>query len=303
MGRGDLAGAGRELAALNVIAGADADTQFGPVLSALRASVAGAQGDLPAARTAIDHALALVAATDGLGAHLEIAALAIRLEADGEHAARRNGRRPDPAAGRRATSSLASAHEALDRITAAGGRKSTVFVLLDTCARAEFSRLGGPGDADLWNAVASSELADPYLSGRAPRRYQQAAALLGGRRSRTDAASALREADRIARQLSAAPLAAEVATLARHARIDLNPTAAPAAAAAEAPPDPAGLTAREREVVVLLHDGLSNAEIARTLFISEKTASVHVSNILRKLGVTSRVQAAAAAGRYRSTDG
>ena len=49
----------------------------------------------------------------------------------------------------------------------------------------------------------------------------------------------------------------------------------------------------EREVITLLSDGLSNAEIARTLFISEKTASVHVSNILRKLGVTSRIQAAA----------
>jgi DNA-binding NarL/FixJ family response regulator len=48
-------------------------------------------------------------------------------------------------------------------------------------------------------------------------------------------------------------------------------------------------------VIALLADGLSNAEIARTLFISEKTASVHVSNILRKLGVTSRLQAANAA--------
>ena len=84
---------------------------------------------------------------------------------------------------------------------------------------------------------------------------------------------------------------AEIAILARRARIDLT---APAPAP---PPDPgpAGLTPREREVITLLSDGLSNAEIARTLYISEKTASVHVSNILRKLGVTSRLQAAAAA--------
>ena len=82
---------------------------------------------------------------------------------------------------------------------------------------------------------------------------------------------------------------AEIATLARRARIDLatpGPVPLPA-------PDPLGLTAREREVITLLSDGLSNAEIARTLYISEKTASVHVSNILRKLGVTSRIQAAA----------
>jgi DNA-binding NarL/FixJ family response regulator len=60
------------------------------------------------------------------------------------------------------------------------------------------------------------------------------------------------------------------------------------------------LTRREREVLRLLGHGLSNAQIARTLFISEKTASVHVSNILRKLGVTSRVQAALAASRLAS---
>jgi DNA-binding NarL/FixJ family response regulator len=62
-------------------------------------------------------------------------------------------------------------------------------------------------------------------------------------------------------------------------------------------PDPTGvgLTPREREVLALLGNGLTNAQIARTLYISEKTASVHVSNILRKFGVTSRIQAAAAA--------
>jgi DNA-binding CsgD family transcriptional regulator len=54
-----------------------------------------------------------------------------------------------------------------------------------------------------------------------------------------------------------------------------------------------GLTAREREVLALVAAGRSNREIANTLYISVKTASVHVTNILRKLGVTNRVQAAA----------
>jgi DNA-binding CsgD family transcriptional regulator/tetratricopeptide (TPR) repeat protein len=55
----------------------------------------------------------------------------------------------------------------------------------------------------------------------------------------------------------------------------------------------AGLTPREREVAVLLADGLTNAELARRLFISPKTAAVHVSNILAKLGLSSRTEVAA----------
>ena len=61
--------------------------------------------------------------------------------------------------------------------------------------------------------------------------------------------------------------------------------------------DPYGLTIREREVLALLVDGLTNRRIAEALFISESTASVHVSNIIGKLGVSNRVEAAATALR------
>jgi DNA-binding CsgD family transcriptional regulator len=61
--------------------------------------------------------------------------------------------------------------------------------------------------------------------------------------------------------------------------------------------NPAGLTARELEVVALVAEGLRNAEIARRLFLSEKTVAHHVSAILRKLGVTTRSQAGAEAAR------
>jgi len=57
------------------------------------------------------------------------------------------------------------------------------------------------------------------------------------------------------------------------------------------------LTPREREIANLLAEGLSNAQLARRLFISPKTAAVHVGNILRKLGVSSRTEVAAARGR------
>ena len=92
------------------------------------------------------------------------------------------------------------------------------------------------------------------------------------------------------------PLAREIAVLASHARIDL----AAEAVGSEAPIDAAaalGLTARETAVIRLLAPGYSNQQIADALFLSRKTASVHVSNILGKLGVANRVQAAAIAQR------
>jgi DNA-binding CsgD family transcriptional regulator len=61
--------------------------------------------------------------------------------------------------------------------------------------------------------------------------------------------------------------------------------------------NPAILTAREREVLALIAEGLRNAEVAERLFLSGKTVDHHVSAILRKLGVRTRAQASAEAGR------
>ena len=61
--------------------------------------------------------------------------------------------------------------------------------------------------------------------------------------------------------------------------------------------NPANLTPRELEVLALLGNGLTNAEIAERLFLSEKTVAHHVSAILRKLGVANRVQAVTEAAR------
>ncbi len=78
-------------------------------------------------------------------------------------------------------------------------------------------------------------------------------------------------------------------TLARRARLKL-PAMAPITADAER-----GLTRREREVLVLVPQGRTNREIGKNLFISEKTASVHVSNIMAKLGAANRTEAGAKA--------
>ena len=63
------------------------------------------------------------------------------------------------------------------------------------------------------------------------------------------------------------------------------------------PADPYGLTVREREILALLAEGRTNRQIGETLFISPSTAGVHVSNILGKLGATSRAEAAGIAVR------
>ena len=66
--------------------------------------------------------------------------------------------------------------------------------------------------------------------------------------------------------------------------------------------NPFGLTPRERQVLAALAEGATNREIAAALFMAEKTASVHVSRILAKLGVRSRTEAAAVAHRLALVD-
>jgi ATP/maltotriose-dependent transcriptional regulator MalT len=117
---------------------------------------------------------------------------------------------------------------------------------------------------------------------------------------RDGGATRLRRAAELAQRLGARPLSEDIALLAQRARIPLVPDGDAGTPAPE--PDRLGLTAREFEVLRLVAAGRSNREIAGELFISAKTASVHVSNILAKLGVTSRGEAAATAHRLRLFD-
>jgi DNA-binding CsgD family transcriptional regulator len=99
--------------------------------------------------------------------------------------------------------------------------------------------------------------------------------------------------------LDAAPLVEEIETVARHARIDLVPGSPPGAPeAGERSSGPRlHITDRERDVLSLVAEGHTNREIGDRLLISEKTASVHVSNAMAKLGALSRYEAAAIAER------
>ena len=123
---------------------------------------------------------------------------------------------------------------------------------------------------------------------------RQAALASGG--DRDVAAGRVRRAAEIAGGLGAQSLAGAVALLARRARISTEGAAAVESTGA------AALTPREFDVLRLIAAGMSNARIASELFISPKTASVHVSSILSKLGASSRSEAAATAHERRLLD-
>ena len=112
----------------------------------------------------------------------------------------------------------------------------------------------------------------------------------------------LRAACAAAAETGAKLLSADIASLARRARIDVDtvePVEAPEGE--ESPAARLGLTPRELEVLLLVAEGRTNRAIGEALFMSEKTASVHVSRILAKLGVSGRVEAAAVAHRLGLT--
>jgi len=160
---------------------------------------------------------------------------------------------------------------------------------------AELARAGDEPDPEAWSAAAERFVALGLPFELAYTRWRQAEALVLAGGDRTEAAEALREAADIAARLGANLLTAEAEGLARRARL---PVGSERASAPETPErDRLGLTEREHSVLALVAEGCTNRQIGEALFISEKTASVHVSRILAKLGVRSRVEAATAAHR------
>jgi DNA-binding CsgD family transcriptional regulator/tetratricopeptide (TPR) repeat protein len=173
--------------------------------------------------------------------------------------------------------------------------------------RAEAARAGSHNAPGAWALAKAAwqKRGDPYAAAYAGLRETEAR--LAGRRGRAEAETVLGEAYRLALPLRALPLLREIETLARRARLRLpaeEAETAPAGepAAASDARDGFGLTRREREILGYLAAGWTNREIGEALFISPKTASVHVSNILGKLGVQGRVQAAAVAHRLGLAD-
>jgi DNA-binding CsgD family transcriptional regulator/tetratricopeptide (TPR) repeat protein len=164
-------------------------------------------------------------------------------------------------------------------------------------AEGEYERARGVARPERWSEAAETwdRLQRPPLAAYC--RWRQAEALVAAGASRAEASGPLRQAHAVAARIGAKPLAEQLELLAQRARLEL---ASPDAG----PPDPKqglqetlGLTPREAEVLTLLARGYTNRQIAEALVISARTAGVHVSHILRKLGAPNRREAAAIAHR------
>jgi DNA-binding CsgD family transcriptional regulator len=170
-------------------------------------------------------------------------------------------------------------------------------------AEAEHERVSGVASPESWSeaAVAWDRLERPPLAAYC--RWREAEALVAAGASRSKAAAPLREAHAVAARIGAKPLLWELELLAQRARLDLSPPEAVVVNAKQGLEKTLGLTPREAEVLTLIARGYTNREIAAALVISVKTASVHVSHILRKLDAPNRLEAATIAHRLTPPDG
>ncbi|MBM7783748.1 DNA-binding CsgD family transcriptional regulator [Tenggerimyces flavus] len=153
-----------------------------------------------------------------------------------------------------------------------------------------------PNTSELWEEATHRCASAGLRWDEAIARYRWAQALLHERAGKAAVAVPLRTAYKLTDELGAGPHRHLVEELAALARISLSE---PDVAAIDLPAAFRSLTHREREVLSHLVVNRTYAEIARALFISEKTVSVHVSNLLRKTGATSSRELAAVAQRIK----
>ncbi|MYX25294.1 AAA family ATPase [Streptomyces sp. SID8381] len=288
LARGDLPEAARQLAVAQESYGKYAHApQHAIPLARLTIAVAAGEGRLPDARAELERVLerGFPPGTHRYG--WPVLLTAATMEA---RAAALPGAGADP--GHTAT---------LERVRDAARTLPTVVPVwqaYESWVRAELARAAGRDRPEDWSGVVAAfeTFERPYDLARV--RCRLAAALLAGGDAdgRDRATELLRLAHAVADHLGARPLADKAARLARGARLSLAAVPERRAVAAD-PVESLGLTPREQDVLRLVALGRTNRQIAEELFISPKTASVHVSNILAKLDVSGRGEAAAVAHR------
>ncbi len=288
---GDVSAARGAIGELRRLSPGTVDPQWIEPLHSLVAELALLE-DRPAdARAAVAQGLATMDGSEDGGRTVRLIWIGLMAEATGAERARALGEPFDEGV----------ATVLLDSLEAAE-RKPAQWVegpLHAALARAEVSRMrhalsSRPPDPAAWESIADAFAAHSwpwpaaYARFRAGEAYVQAG-------DRTAAAIPLAAARESAAALGAAPLLGEIDALARRGRVSIGAVAVEEEP--DSPVDRLGLTPRELEVLQLVATGRTNREIGAELFMSEKTASVHVSRIMAKLGVGGRVEAAAVAYR------
>ncbi|HET6836013.1 MAG TPA: AAA family ATPase [Acidimicrobiales bacterium] len=280
------------------------DPQGEGMLRAAQAQVALSTGDLDAARGAALDGLDTVAGSDTEQEVVSVIALAsvgMRIEADRAQVGRTRHDPTEEQAAVEAARTVAARTLALRARASAAAQRPKVTRTHQALCEAELDRAEGRSDPDMWHRAADAGVAEGNPSRTAYARFREAEAVLASRGERARAVDALTAANATANGLGAEPLLREIEALARRARIELSdePTTLPALPKPRL--DTLGLTPRELEVLRLLAIGYTNPQIGEALYISRKTASHHVSSVLAKLGVTTRVEAAGVAHRVGLT--
>jgi DNA-binding CsgD family transcriptional regulator/tetratricopeptide (TPR) repeat protein len=257
------------------------DVQFEAPMVFIEAELARTRGDLVDARKRI-HAM-LAGPVTGFGTRyiLPLLWLGMRVEADIAGSAAPAG---------------AAQHKALHALAAKLQTGTLPAQAYSALIAAESARLSRRDEITAWHtAVAATRAAaEAFPLCYSLYRLAEAQSAKHGTGAEVTALEGLRLADDLA-----AAIADDIRTLARRARLRIEPTApATADVPVAQPAQRFRLTNREREVLALVAEGRTNGQIANTLFISPKTASVHVSNILTKLGASTRTEAATLAHRH-----
>jgi ATP/maltotriose-dependent transcriptional regulator MalT len=265
----------------------DADPQVGLVAGGCEADLLTWQGDPARAVAVAERAQVHLDAVAGEGMYGGLWLSALGLAALADHAVSCRQRRDDPGV----AAALAQGEvlrERVERIVTGGhGRPGDLGPegrAWHARALAEHARLLGEPAVEAWSeALAAFGYGHVYEQGRCHWRLAEALVAAG---DRATAATHAQSASAAAERMGAVPLKEAVAATVSRSRL--------AGTGREAD---AVLTRRERDVLALVAEGMTNREIGKRLFISDKTASVHLSNVMTKLNVTSRTEAVTVAHR------